>query len=344
VANSTTISALIGGLPPGEQYTINLSTTTDRGANCSGSAVFDVVANQTTRVTIVLSCDASAENGAVSINADVRDCPAISSVTVLPAEVIVGATIALTAEATSGSPEFAWTSSDGVFSPAGAAVTTYQCTSGGTKTLALTLTAGDACHDSLQVEVICTALDGSDAGVEEDAGSDADAGSEVIGGRGGMAGMPGVGGTGVGGMGGGEAGRGGAGEAGGGAAGAGAAGAGEAGSGAAGAGEAGSGAAGAGEAGSGAAGAGEAGSGEAGSGEAGSGEAGAGGSGEAGSGGSADAGTGEAGMSGSGEAGSGGVGEGGAGAGEAGSGGSAGEAAAGSGDAVDAGIEGAEEL
>jgi hypothetical protein len=58
VSNSTTVSALIDGIPPGSGYSITLMGTSapPNRATCSGSATFAVAAGVVTEVPVAISC------------------------------------------------------------------------------------------------------------------------------------------------------------------------------------------------------------------------------------------------------------------------------------------------
>ncbi|HTQ05647.1 MAG TPA: hypothetical protein VMI54_17415 [Polyangiaceae bacterium] len=61
VSHSTTISALIDGLPPGAGYTLTLMGTAaaPNAASCTGSAPFTVTAGTVSDVSVTLSCRVS---------------------------------------------------------------------------------------------------------------------------------------------------------------------------------------------------------------------------------------------------------------------------------------------
>ncbi|MDD9971690.1 MAG: hypothetical protein OXR73_35935, partial [Myxococcales bacterium] len=54
-----TLSAAVGELPPGTGYTLSLTGTSSSGQACSGHATFDILANETTTLTVALRCGAA---------------------------------------------------------------------------------------------------------------------------------------------------------------------------------------------------------------------------------------------------------------------------------------------
>jgi hypothetical protein len=166
VGNSTTLSAVIGGIPAGAGYSITLTaTTTDGTTTCSGSATFDVVAHRTTAVSVHLTCHGDSRTGSVLVNGTLNICPTIGGITATPAEVIVGNTIALAASASDPdngpSPlSYHWTVSSGSLDDPSAASPTFTCLYPGTVTITAAVSDGDPapdCADSTSVQVNCTA-------------------------------------------------------------------------------------------------------------------------------------------------------------------------------------------
>ncbi|HEY3256381.1 MAG TPA: hypothetical protein VGJ91_20620, partial [Polyangiaceae bacterium] len=100
VSLSTSVSARIGGLPAEAGYSIALSgVSSDAAVSCSGSASFDVIAGQTAPVSVALACKEAPRSGSALLNGVLNSCPVIDGITALPAAVIVGGSLALTAAA-----------------------------------------------------------------------------------------------------------------------------------------------------------------------------------------------------------------------------------------------------
>ena len=100
VTNSATLSAVIGGLPAGNGYTITLTATgTDGTTNCGGSAMFNVTAGTVTKVNVTLDCHQPAKTGSVAVNGTINVCPNLDALSASPAEVAVGSSLSLSAVA-----------------------------------------------------------------------------------------------------------------------------------------------------------------------------------------------------------------------------------------------------
>jgi phospholipase C len=163
VANSSTVSAVIGGIPTGAGYQIMLrSTIVGGGGDCSGSATFDVKAGGTTPVSVHMTCVLQPGTGSVLVNGTVNVCPRIDQLDATPAEVAFGSTIALQAKAVDvdhvPSPlSFQWTATSGSFGDPAATAPSFTCTKVGLATITLKVSDGDpACTTSQSVDVVCT--------------------------------------------------------------------------------------------------------------------------------------------------------------------------------------------
>jgi hypothetical protein len=165
VADSTALSAVLGGLPVGSGYTITLSgTTTDGGTSCSGSGTFDIVAHQTSVVTVHLLCHQLSTTGSVHVGGTFNVCPVIDGVSSNPAEVLVGGSISLTAsahdsDAAPSALSYAWSANSGTFNDATAVAPTFTCTAPGPVTVSLSVSDGDpdpSCAAQVTTTVTCT--------------------------------------------------------------------------------------------------------------------------------------------------------------------------------------------
>ncbi len=165
LTSSSTLSALISGLPAGMGYAITISSTaSDAVTTCGGSATFNVAARATTVVVVALDCHQPATTGSASISGVINVCPVVDGVSATPAEVTVGASIALAAaahDADNGpSPlTYAWTATGGTLSSATAQSPTLTCTTPGPVTVSVTASDGDTkpgCADTESATVTCT--------------------------------------------------------------------------------------------------------------------------------------------------------------------------------------------
>ena len=167
VSHSSTISAVISGIPAGTGYALTLSGTSKDGqTSCAGSASFDVIARQTTAVTVHLDCHEAPRTGSIAVNGTLNICPVVDGVNASPAEVLVGGTIAfgVTAHDSDGGPsalQYQWTASAGTLSGATTASPTFLCSAGtGPVTVSVTVSDGDpspGCPSTASVSVTCTA-------------------------------------------------------------------------------------------------------------------------------------------------------------------------------------------
>jgi hypothetical protein len=204
LANSTTLSANIGGIPAGVGYSITITaTTTDGTTSCAGSASFDITAHATTTANVRLLCHEAARTGSVQVNGALNTCPVIDAIGSNPSEVLVGSSIALSATAhdSDSGPAplgYQWVASSGTLSSPTAQNPTFTCTSAGTVTLTVTVSDGDpsaACSDVLSETVICTSAVGAGGGGAGGAASGGSSGSASGGSSGASAGAGGSGGS-----------------------------------------------------------------------------------------------------------------------------------------------------
>jgi hypothetical protein len=165
VSMSSTLTAIISGLPAGTGFQISVSANaTDGATTCGGSAGFNVTAHQTTTVNVPLTCHEAARTGSVMVAGTLNVCPTIDGFGANPAEVQVGGTIALSASAhdSDAGPSpltFAWTASAGTLSSTSAQNPTFTCSVPGTATINLTVSDGDpaaSCADTMSAIVNCT--------------------------------------------------------------------------------------------------------------------------------------------------------------------------------------------
>jgi hypothetical protein len=168
VSQSSTVSAVIAGLPPGTGYSADLQgMTTDGATTCMGSSQsFDIVSRQTTAVTARLDCHEAPRTGTVALGATLNVCPVIDNLSALPAEVRATGSIALSAVAhdSDNGPsalQYQWTASGGTLANSTTPSPTFTCgSSTGTVTVTVTVSDGDpaaSCADSVSTTVICTA-------------------------------------------------------------------------------------------------------------------------------------------------------------------------------------------
>jgi len=170
LSQSSRIATTIAGLPAGSDFSITLSaTSTAGGAQCTGSASFNVVAGQTTPVVVALLCHEATRTGSVLVNGVLNLCPTLDGISATPNEVVVGGSIALSAFArdTDVGPSelvYNWTASSGSLSDTHSPTPQFTCTSAGTATLTLSVADGDPaanCADLGSFTVQCSAATGA---------------------------------------------------------------------------------------------------------------------------------------------------------------------------------------
>ncbi|HEX3849469.1 MAG TPA: hypothetical protein VHW01_00800 [Polyangiaceae bacterium] len=165
LSSATAFSATIGGIPAGTGFSISLTATaTDGSTTCAGSATFNVVARQTTNVTVSLDCHEAPRTGSVQVNGALNICPSIDGISSNPSQVSVGGTIALSGSAhdTDNGPSplsYKWTATSGTFDNAAAQNPVFTCTAAGNSTITLVVADGDPsanCADTLTTIVTCS--------------------------------------------------------------------------------------------------------------------------------------------------------------------------------------------
>ncbi len=148
-SRSATVSAVIGGLPAGNGYTITLTGTASDGVtSCAGSATFNVTAAQTTSVAIHLTCHEGQRTGGIIIGGTINVCPMIDGLSASPASARVGNTIAVSSvghdsDHGPASLFYSWSTTSGTLSGAASQSPTFTCTTPGPATLTLALSDGD---------------------------------------------------------------------------------------------------------------------------------------------------------------------------------------------------------
>lgn len=164
-SRSTTISTTISALPSGHGLSIVLDGTASGGSShCVGAATFDVAAHLTTAVSVHLTCNEPPHNGSVLVNGVLNTCPTLDGISAMPAEVLVGSSLALavTAHDSDAGPSalaYHWTTTSGTLSAADVTNPALRCTTAGDVTVSVTATDGD-CSDTASATVTCTASPG----------------------------------------------------------------------------------------------------------------------------------------------------------------------------------------
>lgn len=160
--------SLIADVPVGTGYTVVLNAKDDAGeVICTGSAVFDIIEGQTTKLNLVLLCDVTPDfpTGDLEIDAtfeiiDDNICPIVHYSIVLPTSIPEGTSAV--AQVLASDPDgpgvtVSWSAGGGSFGNAGAANTTYSCgTATGAQTLTAIVSDGDVdCDKTVELAVTC---------------------------------------------------------------------------------------------------------------------------------------------------------------------------------------------
>lgn len=163
VANSSTISAVLSGIPFGAGYQVFLTgKTVDGKGECAGSAVFDIDNSSTKTVAVHLACEIQPGTGSILLNGSVNACPRIDSVEANPAEIAVGSAIALRAaavdvDAAPSQLSYAWTASSGTLANGSAPNAAFTCTRVGAATVTVAVSDGDAaCSAHQSLRIVCS--------------------------------------------------------------------------------------------------------------------------------------------------------------------------------------------
>jgi hypothetical protein len=160
VADQPTIMGTFQNLPAGSGYDVKVvGTASDNSSLCKGEAMFSVAMSMNAVVQIALTC-----SGIASVSADVNVCPTIDSLSVVPAEVYVGGSVALSVVAhdpdNGPSPlAAAWSATSGTLTNLSTTGATFTCTMPGSFKVGLGVSDGTPnpkCADSASLTVVCT--------------------------------------------------------------------------------------------------------------------------------------------------------------------------------------------
>lgn len=156
----------VGEIPAGSGYTIALSAMSVDGAfRCAGSAEFEVGAQGTTPVNVVLYCSpAPGDEGTVVVTGTTQICANLSALEASPLETAVGTPIALSATGSAGplSVSYRWTATAGTFDDPEREKPTFTCpATPGPVTISVTVAPGAPSCSTVttgSVTVTCSAV------------------------------------------------------------------------------------------------------------------------------------------------------------------------------------------
>ena len=160
-APGSTASVEVFGLPPGDDYLVELEATTDDGdVTCRGSAKFDVEIGVATDVMVMLNCKRPPRFGGVRVNGKFNICATLAKVVVSPLQTSLGNDIDLSAIGVDEEGDditYVWSNGDGTIGDPNAPETTYTCAEVGDHQITITISDDDFeyCADALAVPVTC---------------------------------------------------------------------------------------------------------------------------------------------------------------------------------------------
>jgi hypothetical protein len=170
-APGSTPSVEVFAFPPGSNYSVDMSTTSeDGGLTCAGESIFDVHAGETTETRLILDCFFCSMQqllGEVRVGgSDGGACTLLTGGVVSPLQTSVGNDIDLSAIAADaeGDPiAYLWTATGGSIDDPTSMNTTYTCAEVGehTVTIAVSDDGFEVCIDQWTVPVRCVSGDGS---------------------------------------------------------------------------------------------------------------------------------------------------------------------------------------
>jgi hypothetical protein len=163
VSASSTISFVVGALPAGGGYSIEIDATSSDGGACTGTSTFSVTAHSTTAVSVHLDCHEAKRTGSVLVTGAINVCPVADGVSANPSDIAVGFPVALavTAHDSDNAPSplaYQWSAPSGTFSNATSATPTFTCNKPGPVTVTVSVSDGDTtpgCADTASAVVTC---------------------------------------------------------------------------------------------------------------------------------------------------------------------------------------------
>jgi hypothetical protein len=156
----------VGGIPASAGYTIALSAMSVDGAfSCAGSADFEVSAQTTTPVNVVLYCSAAAGGkGTVVVTGTTQICATLTALEASPLETAVNTSIALSATGSAGPlpVSYTWTATAGTFDDPESETPAFTCpATPGPVTISVAVAPGAAACGTVStgsVTVTCSAV------------------------------------------------------------------------------------------------------------------------------------------------------------------------------------------
>ncbi len=186
-APGSTASVEVFGLPPGDDYNVELEATSEDGeTTCRGDADFEVDVGETTVVMVFLNCKRPERLGGVRVNGKFNICAELEKAVVSPLQTSIGNDIKLSAQAVdveSDAVTILWTATGGSIGDPNGAETTYTCGEAGGQSITVNVSDDgfDKCTHGWTVAVTC---------VDDGGGTGGTGGAGGAGGGGGTGGIP----------------------------------------------------------------------------------------------------------------------------------------------------------
>lgn len=165
--NERTASFVLA-FPAGLGYSMTLTAQGDNKTQCSGSALFNVLARQTVELPLTLRCSAPGQpspnnNGNVKVEIDVesvqQECPEISMMAALPDGSTIGRQIRLRSSANQEDVSYFWSASSGEFSDPSKSDTVFRCEKNGPVTVTLAVQTSPECRKEHSLQLVCNFQD-----------------------------------------------------------------------------------------------------------------------------------------------------------------------------------------
>lgn len=161
------VFGVIANLPVGTNYVITLTAYNNGEVVCVGSSEpFDIVANQTTQVNVVLTCgeETTVETGNAEVNGSfnvvgLNICPVVHSYVAIPDAIEAGGSsdVQIVASDYDGDAlSYSWTATSGSFDNAASSDAVYTCGAAGEQVLTVVVSDGEAgCDQTVEIPVGC---------------------------------------------------------------------------------------------------------------------------------------------------------------------------------------------
>lgn len=161
------VYGVITNLPVGTNYVITLTAFNNGEPVCVGSSEpFDIVANQTTQVNVVLTCgeETTVETGNAEVNGSfnvvgLNVCPGVHSYVAIPDAIEEGGSSnaqVVASDFDGDALSYSWTATSGSFDNPGSSDVIYTCGAAGDQVLTVVVSDGEpACDQTVEIVVGC---------------------------------------------------------------------------------------------------------------------------------------------------------------------------------------------